>query len=153
MCDLSFNKFPLLPYPLLLPDTYTYICIYYSSHLSCSMSFHSPLGTFPPSLLNYLFSLFAQCHFLCCTFWFVSPCRVVLLVVSLVRLSLPLSLSAFLLHVIPVFRFGFFSFFFFFTFWWSVIYVQQFLKLSRLFSPSMMMMLSVSRWYITCNWK
>lgn len=114
--SLSFLQCLLFPFLLLLLLN-TYI---HTSHLSCSMSFHSPLGTFPlaPCLIICVFSmpffmlhLFDLCHLVAFS----------LLVVSLVCVC-------FLLHVIPVF-WCFFSPFlslFFFSIRCSVIYVQQF---------------------------
>lgn len=116
--SLSFLQCLLFPFLLLL-DTYIH-----ASHLSCSMSFHSPLGTFP--LPPCLIICFLNAIFYVAPFWFVSPCRVVFTCrISLVRVC-------FLLHVIPVFSFFFLGFCLcFFSIRCSVIYVQQFQGYSR----------------------
>lgn len=118
--SLSFLQCLLFPFLLLL-DTYIH-----ASHLSCSMSFHSPLGTFP--LPPCLIICFLNAIFYVAPFWFVSPCRVVFTCrISLVRVC-------FLLHVIPVFWYFFSVSVFVFSQFDVASFTFNSFKLSRLFS-------------------
>lgn len=114
--SLSFLQCLLFPFLLLLLLN-TYI---HASHLSCSMSFHSPLGTFP--LAPCLIICFLNAIFYVAPFWFVSPCRVFFTCrISCSRLLFATFHTCFL-----VFFFLRFCHCFFFSIRCSVIYVQQF---------------------------